>query len=47
MSEGPSATEHELIERVLDAVEYVALVIELKSRFDADRQLVARAAQLL
>ena len=29
MNEGPSASEHELIERVLDAVEYVALVIEL------------------
>ncbi|HET9661444.1 MAG TPA: DUF1622 domain-containing protein [Thermomicrobiales bacterium] len=29
MNEGPSASEHELIERVLDGVEYVALVIEL------------------
>jgi uncharacterized membrane protein len=29
MKEGPSASEHELIEQVLDAVEYVALAIEL------------------
>lgn len=29
MNLGPSASEHELIERVLDVVEYVALVIEL------------------
>lgn len=29
MNEGPSATEHELIERVLDGVEYLALVIEI------------------
>lgn len=29
MNEGPSASEHELIERVLDGVEYVALAIEL------------------
>lgn len=29
MDEGPSASEHELIERVLDGVEYLALAIEL------------------
>src|SRR6478735_135460 len=29
MNERPSASEHELIERVLDGVEYVALAIEL------------------
>jgi uncharacterized membrane protein len=29
MSEAPSSTEHELIERVLDWVEYIALAIEL------------------
>ena len=29
MDEGPSASEHETIERVLDVVEYVALAIEL------------------
>jgi uncharacterized membrane protein len=29
MNEGPSASEHETIEQVLDAVEYVALAIEL------------------
>jgi uncharacterized membrane protein len=29
MDEGPSASEHELIERVLDGIEYLALVIEI------------------
>ena len=29
MDEAPSSTEHELIERVLDGVEYIALAIEL------------------
>jgi uncharacterized membrane protein len=29
MDEGPSASEHELIEQVLDAIEYLALVIEI------------------
>ncbi len=29
MNEGPSASEHELIERILDGVEYLALFIEL------------------
>jgi len=29
MDEGPSASEHELIEQVLDGIEYLALVIEI------------------
>ena len=29
MDEGPSASEHETIERVLDAIEYLALAIEI------------------
>lgn len=29
MKEGPSASEHELIERILDGIEYVALAIEI------------------